>query len=377
MLSDTSKLSPGEVYNMDIAYGPTVGIGGIKYALILIDRKTKRKLIYGLKNLKNSIRNALEQYLVDAGTKPRLIKTDFDHRLIGGKTRKYLLNRGVKVEAAPPRRQHQNGLIERHWQNIVTMARNWMGHQLLPSIFWFFAVKRAVEVSNMLPVETKQGEIYTPYERTYKRKVDFCNLFPMFSKAYVKIHREKGGKHNNKFNSQTVQMICVGKCPKSDSFIFYHPETKVLVSDADGHRFDNYSPSGPQFNLKYDRGFTITRKLDQEMHQKPMHENNDTTYIKIAKKYIPATVLQVPLDEENEPYIVQMKETGEIREVMSDKMNDHDPTRAPTDNPSVPNHLYSWARHQAKVTLFLSSHWTTPKQGYLNKSEDEWYFKPG
>ena len=101
MVSDTSKLSPGEVYNMDIAYGPTVGIGRIKYALILIDRKTKRKLIYGLKNLKNSIRNALEQYLVDAGTKPRLIKTDFDHRLIGGKTRKYLLNRGVKVEAAP------------------------------------------------------------------------------------------------------------------------------------------------------------------------------------------------------------------------------------------------------------------------------------
>ena len=123
-VSDTTKLSPGKVYNMDIAYGPTVGIGGIKYALVLIDRKTKRKLIYGLKNLKQSIRNALEQFLVDAGTKPRLIKTDFDHRLIGGQTRKYLLNHGVKIEAAPPRQQHQNGLIERHWQSIVTMARN-------------------------------------------------------------------------------------------------------------------------------------------------------------------------------------------------------------------------------------------------------------
>ena len=40
-LSDTSKLAPGEVYNIDIVYGPTVGIGGIKYALVLIDRKTK------------------------------------------------------------------------------------------------------------------------------------------------------------------------------------------------------------------------------------------------------------------------------------------------------------------------------------------------
>ena len=128
----------------------------------------------------------MEQFLVDVGTKPRLIKTDFDHRLIGGQTRKYLLHIGVRVEAAPPRRQHQNGLIERHWQKIVTMARNWMKQQLLPSTFWFFAVKRAVEVSNMLPVITKQGKVYTPHEHTYQRKVDFRNLFPMFSKAYVK-----------------------------------------------------------------------------------------------------------------------------------------------------------------------------------------------
>lgn len=54
-LSDTSHLKPGEVYNMDIVYGPTVAIAGIKYALILIDRKTKQKLIYGLKNLTTSL----------------------------------------------------------------------------------------------------------------------------------------------------------------------------------------------------------------------------------------------------------------------------------------------------------------------------------
>ena len=123
-LSNTNNLQPSKVYNMDIAYGPTVAIGGIRYALVLIDRKTKRKFIYRPKNLKSSIQNALNQFLVDAGAKPRLIRSDFNQRLIGGQTRKLLVKKGIKVEAAPPRRQHQNGLIERHWQNIVTMSRN-------------------------------------------------------------------------------------------------------------------------------------------------------------------------------------------------------------------------------------------------------------
>ena len=249
--------------------------------------------------------------------------------------------------------------------------------QLLPSLFWFFAVKQAVEVSNMLPVETKQGEIYTPYECTYQRKVDFRNLFPMFSKAYIKMHREKGGKHKDKFKSQKVQMICVGKCPKLDSYIFYHLESKVLVSDADGHRFDNYSPSGPQFGLKYNGSFMITRKSDQEIHQKPIHEMNDTTYIKLGNKYTAAKVLQIPLNEEDKPYVVQMKNSGESREVMSSEMHDHNPKVIPEQNHTILNHVYSWVRDKAKVTFFLCSHWTTPKQGYLHLIENEWYFNPG
>ena len=299
-LSDTSKLKIGERYNMDIVYGPTVGIGGIKYALLLIDRKSKRKFIYGLKNLKQSILNALRQFLVDTGSPPKVIRTDFDHRLIGGQTRKFLLNKGIKVEAAPPKRQHQNGLVERHWQNIVTMARNWLKSQLLPSSFWFFAVKRAVEIANILPVESSSGIIYTPYERAYKRKVDFRSLFPMFSKAYVKTETEVGGSHLNKFKSQTLKTICVGRCPKSDSLLFYHPPSKTILSNADGYRFDNHTASGPQFGLHYDGGFYIPRKSNTPIHQRPSHEENDTAYLKRNNKYIPVTVLQVPIDEETE-----------------------------------------------------------------------------
>ena len=378
-VSENKNLANGEVYNMDIAYGPTVAIGGIKYALVLIDRKSKRKFIYGLKNLGTSIQNALNQFLVDANVKPRLIRTDFDHRLIGGRTRKMLIKQNIKIEAAPPRRQHQNGLIERHWQNITTMARNWLKSQLLPSNFWFFAVKRAVEIGNILPVQTKEGIIYTPYKRTYNKKVDFRNLFPMFSKAYVKVPSIRQGEHHNKFETQTIKTICVGKCPKSDSLLFYHPPTKTIISDADGHKFDNFSPSGPQFGLKYDGSFTITRKSSQPIHQQPLHEMNDEIYTKVGGKYQKATVLRIPIDDNDEKdmHVVQIKSTGEIREVPSSKIFQHDPTLPPSDKDQPVNHMYSWIRHDAKVTLFLSEHWKKPKQGILHKENEEWYFMPG
>ena len=376
-LSETTHLKQGEVFNMDIVYGPTVAIAGIKYALILIDRKTKRKFIYGIKNLRESIQNALRQFITDIGTTPRLIRTDFDHRLIGGATRKMLLKKNIKIQAAPPRRQHQNGLIERHWQNIMTMARNWLKSQLLPSTFWFFAIKRAVEVSNILPVETKEGIIYTPYERAYNRKVDFRCLFPMFSKAYIKVAKEQGGGHLNKYKSQIIKVICVGKCPKSDSLLFYHPSSKTIISDSDGYKFDNFSPSGPQFDLKYDGGFTIAKKSTLPAHQKPSHEENDTAFIKRKKEYVKVTILQVPIEEENEPFIVQVQDTGTIEEIPSSELYESNPNAKPTDENQPVNSLYPWIRDKGKVTLYLSNHWKKPKQGFLQNINSEWYFVQG
>ena len=43
-----------DVWHMDIVYGPCTAIGGIKYALLLIDKKTWKCYIYGLKNIKTS-----------------------------------------------------------------------------------------------------------------------------------------------------------------------------------------------------------------------------------------------------------------------------------------------------------------------------------
>jgi hypothetical protein len=55
------------------------------------------------------------------------------------------------VNAVPSYHQDKNGLAERHWQTMVSMARNWLASAELPSSFWFYAVHHAAEVCNYFP----------------------------------------------------------------------------------------------------------------------------------------------------------------------------------------------------------------------------------
>ena len=367
-----------DVWHMDIVYGPCAAIGGIKYALLLIDKKTRKCYIYGLTNMKISIKNALQKFVNDVQVKPKLIRTDFDKRLMGGAARQYLDEQKIRVEAAPPKRQHQNGLVERRWQSILTMARNWLRNELLPSKFWFFAIKRGCEIMNILPTKHEEGKISTPYENVHNTKVDYRQLFPIFKKAYIKTETAQDGGHKNSYTTQTIKVICVGTCPDSDSLLFYHPTTKRVISAADAYKFDPTLPSGPQFNLKYDSDFYLTRKSQMPIHQAPTHELGTTCFVLQNNKYTPATILNIPLDEDNEQYTIQL-ENGDIELLPAEDIFDHDPTTPLKDDPSSVNPIHHWVKHQSKVTLFLQEHWNKPKHGYLHhdKETDEWYFIKG
>ena len=174
----TSKSIPtsySDIWHMDIGYGPETSIGGIRYTLLFIDKYSRYKFVYGLKNLTSSLLSAVKKFINDIGIKPSLIRTDFDHKLIGGNVAKFLNEEEkIRLESAPPYRQHQNGLVVRHWQTIVNMARNWLHSSMLPTTYWYFAIKRAVEVSNVMPIQFKNKQtITTPYERVFNKKVDY------------------------------------------------------------------------------------------------------------------------------------------------------------------------------------------------------------
>ena len=165
-------------------YGCSAGIGGIKYDLFVVDRATRNKYMYGLTPLRHDIMPAIQQLVTDIWLNPAKIVTDYDHKLMWKKVSEYLNDIRCKIESTPPKHQHQNGLVECNWRSVVQMARSCLNFALLPSFFWFYAIKRAVEGSNYLSV-TPRGQVTTPFKLGHHVKKDIRTLLPMFSITYI------------------------------------------------------------------------------------------------------------------------------------------------------------------------------------------------
>ena len=259
------------------------------------------------------------------------------------------------------------------------MSRNWLRAHLLPSKFWWFAVKRATELQNLLPIK-KNGIITTPHELVHGDKVDYHCLFPMFSTAYIRKPKISQGKQTGrKWKSKSLKCIVVGQCPKSDGMLFYHPPSKQTISCGDGYKFDMFHPSGPEFGLKYDSNFTMNTRSDMDcIHRPPSHEENTKVYVKVDDQIVEAKILSVPVDEGDENFVVHITTTGDIQEFPASEIMDHDLTIAPTDaDNAIPFPLLPWIKHNSKVTLYLPNRMTTPKQGFLHLKDEEWIFQPG
>jgi len=179
-----------------------------------------------------------------------------------------LRSRGCQMAAAPAARQHQNGLVERAWRTIVRMARTWLTQNLLPTQFWYHAIRRAVEVCNFLLVKTN-GKITTPRELVHGTKLDMRTLFPLFSIAYVRKTRD-GNVIRTRFALQALCCILIGSCARSDGLELYHPATKQYISSSD-YALDTSRPSGPAFDLPYDGGVLIGL-YDSKKKDIPIHE---------------------------------------------------------------------------------------------------------
>ena len=199
-------------------------IGGIKYALAIIDREVRKLYTYPVRNLQEqSLKQAMDQFIIEIGGKPSRMIADRDQRLIGGAVADLLEtptkpttseSNATIVSGAPDHCQSQNGLIKKAWQIITTMSQNWLASNRMPMQFWWFDIKYATQVFNYMPIKYK-GSITTPHYLAYKKKPDYRNLFLIFSVAYVKRYKD-GQKKRKKLKSQVVKCIVVGNNHKSD-----------------------------------------------------------------------------------------------------------------------------------------------------------------
>jgi len=181
----------GKVMHADIVFGPEVALGNIHYGLLFSDRFSKMNYVYPLRNLTTDIQKQMEAFFAHIGILPQRLISDFDLKLIGGRAREYLNSLLIHVNSAPASRQDKNGLVERHWQTMLAMARNWLVSAQLPGTFWFYAIRHAAEVCNYFPYKLEDGAFTTPFQLVHKAKPDLRVLFPTFGLAAV--HHERVG----------------------------------------------------------------------------------------------------------------------------------------------------------------------------------------
>ena len=364
----------GDTIHIDIGYGSSTGIGGVKYCLFLVDRSTTAKYTYPLKDLDGgSIAEQLQKWMVDLSITPKRIRADCDPKLMFGAMHKLAISHNIQLSAAPNGRQNQNGLVERNWYTCVRMARSWLFANHLPSKFWFYALKRATELSNYFPVLDSE-KITTPFELVHNVKPDFRSLFPMFSIAYVRKTTDSSGSKKNKFTSQTIKTIAVGKSDYTDGLTFYNPATNDTIESSD-YRLDPSRPAGcvftfpeehpPQF-YRHNANSTTDSPPEYDLGQLVrVVDNGDEHFGKEAH------ILAIPF-QPNDPYTLQLVNDNVIHQYTANQINQVQ-QNMPQTIPNAP----SWVTPNSKCTLYLPSSMPRSLQGFLIHNEKGWFFKPG
>jgi deoxyuridine 5''-triphosphate nucleotidohydrolase (dut) len=385
----------GSIIHYDIGFGSGMSIGGYTHVLFLVDRATRKKFIYGLKSLHHQdIRTAMKEFIKDLGCYPSKMLADRDFKLIGDPIKELFrpntfdhgndLNfTGTHLAGAPQGRQNQNGLSEGNWKYICNMARNFLTENLLPRQFWFHALKYAVQVSNYLPIRLTNGHISTPHELAHGVPPDYRKLIPIFAVGYAKVNSTTATQ-NDKLLSQTVPAILLGNDDQSDGCIFYNPTTKNIIASSD-YRLDHSRPSGPVFHLEYEQhgyGFSVLTQDNNPISQAAPFSLGDEVYITSTVNDTPrniqkGTILNVPLSDDL-PYTIQLRDGQILEEYLSSLSPDNPTSSSDISTFQTTIKEYPWITHGSKVTVFFSNKMTTPKQGYLYKSNThQWSFIPG
>jgi len=295
----------GEVIHLDIVFGPEISIGNVHYGLLCVDRFSRMTYVYPLQNLTEDIQKQLESFFAHLGMVPKRIISDFDLKLVGGRARRYLNSLLVHVNAAPSYRQDKNGLAERHWQTLVSMARNWLASAELPSTFWFYAVRRAAEVCNYFPLTLENGETSTPFELAHQTKPDLRVLFKPFALAAVRRERH-GDEKLEKFEPQSTPMIALGRCPTSNGIQFYNPANSTFVSSID-YTFQPHVTSGSRFGFRYQPGTFIYRLEESNAIFAPKFNLEANVWVHTHSPPHLATVIGIPSYTNPDIYTVKFQ----------------------------------------------------------------------
>ena len=306
---DRTKYKYLDIVHCDIAFGDGVAVGGIRYALVFADRATRYTWVFSLKSLHHSeILSAFKHFRAEAGRLAVCFRCDCDEKLFGSFIKDYLLSNDSNIKAAPAGRQSANGLVESHWKTMVHMSRAYLTEKQMPKNFWFYSIKHAARMMNMIPGKYK-GKLCSPFMLAHGAKPDQRTWFPIFSMCYF--HHEKDGdviRSNNQ--AHTMDGIAIGRCTDSNALLVYNPRNKQFYQP-DSYRLDPYRLPGSVYpSMVYDGGLFCSLYRDKNhSFQEPYPPGTRVEDLcPDTKRTIAGTVMDIPLQSSNDApprYLIQ------------------------------------------------------------------------
>ena len=178
------------------------------------------------------------------------------------------------------------------------MARSWVSGALLPPTFWWFAFKRAIEVSNYVPLKIS-GKLTIPHELVYGSKPNLQNILPMFSVCYIRRRKSDENTNTKNVKNHSLAVIIVGRSTVANSPLFFHPHTKRLIT-ADDYFVDDTIVTGPAFDIASAICIHFNSYSEQNIYlQPPTFKPEQTVFVKLDGIHHKASNITLPTRDQH------------------------------------------------------------------------------
>ncbi|KAL7547756.1 hypothetical protein ACHAWF_011034 [Thalassiosira exigua] len=373
---------------MNIAFGDCASVGDSrhKYALVLVDRTTRYNWVFSLRSLSSlDILSALKDFRAAAGRLSTLFRCDCDENFFDSAVRSFLHDNGSRVEAAPSGRQSSNGLIESHWKIMVHMARAYLTEKQMPRRYWYFAIKHAARMMNMIPSKYCD-KLTSPFMLVHGIHRDQRTWTRIFSICYFH-HERDGDVRRSHTQAHTMDGVVVGRSPTSNALLVYNPRT-CRYYEPDSYRIDPYRlPSSMYPDVKYDGGLiSAILRDDNPAIEEPFPPGTRVEDLDPDTRILRAgTVIDIPMDPERSPHYLIVFDDGTSKSISAKDMPGLIPKPpefdvADDDASALPSFLcpnsqvifeHNGEYHKSYITR-SSAGYRFSSKSHVNKKKEDW-----
>ena len=156
----------------------TTSLGEHRYVVSFIDSYSRFARAFSMKH-KSEVFEKFRQFCIDQDV-PKTFSSltlrsdgggEYGNKAFG----EFCFAQGIEQKMTAPFSPHQNGVAERRWQTVGSMARCLLKQGNLPNSFWVRAVDVAFDLKNRC-LTCSLPPNKTPFELFYCRKPDLSNL---------------------------------------------------------------------------------------------------------------------------------------------------------------------------------------------------------